>query len=155
MGSSSLRVCTGCPRSIRTLYSPPRVGCSPMHPTAWTSTVGQLVTSTASSRARKRPTCRCRPPQSTNWSLTSRPLGPSASTCRQRCSPAPKRASNEAQRVHHAEAFSGRPLFTHALGHVGKHIELGHEHQPTFAPFPSALLKAGADRHCPPSSLPW
>src|SRR5262249_17607670 len=60
-----------------------------------------------------------------------------------------------ATRGHHAEAFSGRPLFTHALGHVGKHIELGHEHQPTFAPSPSALLKAGADRHCPPSSLPW
>src|SRR5262249_3397027 len=42
-----------------------------------------------------------------------------------------------------------------ALGHVGKHIELGHEHQPTFALSPSASLKAGADRHCPPSSLPW
>src|SRR5262245_48806448 len=65
------------------------------------------------------------------------------------CSPAPT------TRVHHAEAFFGRPLFTHALGHVGKHIELGHEHQPTFALSPSALLKAGADRHCPPSSLPW
>ena len=37
-------------------------------------------------------------------------------------------------------------MFTHALGHVGKHIELGHEHQPTFALSPSALLKAGADR---------
>ena len=52
-------------------------------------------------------------------------------------------------------AGHSRPLFTHALGHVGKHIELGHEHQPTFALSPSALLKAGVDLHCPPSSLPW
>src|SRR5262249_55694002 len=47
------------------------------------------------------------------------------------------------------------PLFTQAFGHVGKHIELGHEHQPTFAPSPSALLKAGVDRHRRTSSLPW
>src|SRR5262249_6913798 len=72
-----------------------------------------------------------------------------------------QRVSSRFARAHvhvrklHAEAFFGRPLFTHALGHVGKHIELGHEHQPTFALSPSALLKAGADRHCPPSSLPW
>jgi putative ABC transport system substrate-binding protein len=46
------------------------------------------------------------------------------------------------------------PLFTQAFGHVGKHIELGHEHQPTFAPSPSALLKAGVDRRRRTSSLP-
>jgi putative ABC transport system substrate-binding protein len=56
-GISSLRPGIGCPRSIRTLYSPPRGGCSPMRLTASTSTVGQLVTLTAFSRARSRLTC--------------------------------------------------------------------------------------------------
>jgi hypothetical protein len=35
-----------------------------------------------------------------------------------------------------------------------EHIELGHEHQPTFVPSPSALLQVGVDRHRRPSSLP-
>jgi len=44
----------------RTFSSEKEGGCSPMRLTASTSTVGQLVTSIASSRARSRPTCRCR-----------------------------------------------------------------------------------------------
>ena len=49
------------------------------------------ATSTASSRARSRPTCRCRRRPSTSWSSISRPPRRSASMCRRRCSPAPTR----------------------------------------------------------------
>jgi putative ABC transport system substrate-binding protein len=66
-GSSSWRPSTGCPRSIQTLYSPPKVGCSPMGLTASTSTVGQLVTLTAFSRARSQPTYRYKRRPSTSW----------------------------------------------------------------------------------------
>ena len=47
--------------------------------------------STASSRARSRPTCRCSSRPSSSWSSISRPPRRSASTCRRRCSPAPTR----------------------------------------------------------------
>ena len=47
--------------------------------------------STASSRARSRPTCRCSSRPSSSWSSISRPPRRSASTCRPRCSPAPTR----------------------------------------------------------------
>ena len=53
--------------------------------------VARPATSIASSRARSRPTCRCRRRPSTNWSSISRPPRRSASTCRRRCSPAPTR----------------------------------------------------------------
>jgi ABC-type uncharacterized transport system substrate-binding protein len=45
----------------------------------------------AFSRARSRPTCRCRRRLSTSWCSTSRPPRRSASKSRQRCSPAPTR----------------------------------------------------------------
>jgi ABC-type uncharacterized transport system substrate-binding protein len=49
------------------------------------------ATSIASSRARSRPTCRCRRPPSSSWSSTSRPPRRSASTYPRRCSLAPTR----------------------------------------------------------------
>jgi putative ABC transport system substrate-binding protein len=49
------------------------------------------VTSIASSRARSRPTCRCRRQPNTSWSSTSRPPRRSASRCPPRCSLAPTR----------------------------------------------------------------
>jgi len=52
------------------------------------------ATSTASSRARSRPTCRCRRPPSTTWRSISRRRRHSALKCRQCCSPAPMRWSN-------------------------------------------------------------
>ena len=47
--------------------------------------------STASSKARSLPTCRCRRRPSTRWRSISRPRRHSASTCRHHCSPAPTR----------------------------------------------------------------
>jgi putative ABC transport system substrate-binding protein len=46
---------------------------------------------TASSRARKLPTCRCKRQPSSSWQSTLKPRRPSAPTCRRRCSPAPTR----------------------------------------------------------------
>src|SRR5262249_54705792 len=60
------------------------------------------ATSTASSRARNRPTCRCRRRPSMNSSSTSRPPKRSASPCPIACSPAPTRGSNDPPRLHHA-----------------------------------------------------
>ena len=60
-------------------------------------------TSIASSRARRRATCRSRRrPSSRGSSISERPKA-SASTCRRRCLPPPTRSSNEAARVHRAD----------------------------------------------------
>ena len=56
-----------------------------------TSTAARPATSIASSRAKNRPTCRCRRRPSTSWSSTSRPPRRSASTCRRCCSRVPTR----------------------------------------------------------------
>jgi ABC-type uncharacterized transport system substrate-binding protein len=56
-----------------------------------TSTDVRPATSTASSRARSPPTCRCRRRPSMSWSSTSRPPRRSASTCRRLCLRAPTR----------------------------------------------------------------
>ena len=64
---------------------------SPMGPITSISTGALQTTLTASSRARSRPTCRCRRRPSTSWRSTSRPPRRSASKCRRRCSPAPTR----------------------------------------------------------------
>ena len=55
-------------------------------PDSSTSTAAQPVMSTASSRARSRPTCRCRRRPNTSWCSTSRPPRRSASTYLRPCS---------------------------------------------------------------------
>ena len=51
----------------------------------------QAATSTASSKARRRPTCQCRHRPSTNWRSISRPRRRSVSPCHRRCSHEPIR----------------------------------------------------------------
>ena len=82
---------TGCPVSTMNATSSPPAAWFPMALISSTSFGARLLTSTASSRARSRPTCRCRRRPSTNWSSISRPRKRSASMCRQPCSPAPTR----------------------------------------------------------------
>src|SRR5262249_32301538 len=53
-----------------------------------------------SSKARSRPTFRCKRRPSMSWSSTSRPRKRSASTCRQCCLPAPTRGSNDLATPH-------------------------------------------------------
>ena len=52
---------------------------------------GRRATSTASSKARRRPTCRCRRRPSMNWRSISRPRRRLVSPCRRRCSHEPIR----------------------------------------------------------------
>src|SRR5262249_60214995 len=47
---------------------------------------------------------RSRPPSSSSWCSTSKPRRHSASRCRQRCSPAPTRSSNEETYILEASA---------------------------------------------------
>ena len=86
-----LRPNTGCPRSTRTLCSPPRAACSPMGLTGSISSDARPATSIASSRAKSRPTCQYRPRRNTGSQSTSRPPRHSASKSRRRCSRAPTR----------------------------------------------------------------
>jgi putative tryptophan/tyrosine transport system substrate-binding protein len=58
-------------------------------PDSMTPTGKPPAMSIASSRARSRPSCRCRRQPSTNWSSISRLRKPLASKCLLRCSPAP------------------------------------------------------------------
>src|SRR5438874_7473114 len=60
-----------------------------------TSIAAQLITPTASSKARNPPTCRCRFRPNMSWPSTSRLRKVLASWCRRRCSPAQTSLSNK------------------------------------------------------------
>jgi putative ABC transport system substrate-binding protein len=90
-GSGRLPAGTNCPRSISGASSLPPAASSHMG-LIWSINIdARPVTSTASSKARSPPTCRCRRRPSTSWSSISRPPRHSGSKCRRRCSPAPTR----------------------------------------------------------------
>ena len=70
---------------------PPTAGRYPMGRISSNSTGAQPATSIASSRARSRPTCRCRRLPNSSWRSTSRPPKRSASKYRRCCSREPTR----------------------------------------------------------------
>jgi putative ABC transport system substrate-binding protein len=70
---------------------PPAADCSLTAATSPTSSGAPPLMSIAFSRVRSRTICLCKHQPSSNWRSTSRPPRRSASTCRQRCSPAPTR----------------------------------------------------------------
>ena len=88
---STLAVRHICPRSIPTGSTLRMAAYLLMGPTASTSSGSRPATSTAYSRVRSRPTCRCRRRPNIGWSSTSKPRRRSASTYRHLCSPAPTR----------------------------------------------------------------
>jgi len=83
-----------CPLSTPSATGSPTAAWSPTDQTRSSWSNGRPATLTASSRARRPQTCRCRRLPSTSWSSTSRPPKRSASPCHPRFSPAPTRWSN-------------------------------------------------------------